>query len=86
MIKNSKKIICGGAIIDEKHVVTSTDCLYNADGGLVSVGDIKVHGGSIYWADGQVQTVRKYFVHPDFQNEEQKKENNIAIIKVNRLP
>lgn len=49
----------------------------------MSVTDIKVHGGSIYWQDGDVQTVKNYIVHPDFRNDKYKKENNIALIKVN---
>lgn len=88
MVKYYETGICGGAIISSSHVVTSAECLHNHHGIPLSVGDIKVHGNSLYWKNGDVKSAITYFVHPNYKyssnNGPNRKMNDIGIIKVNK--
>lgn len=78
--------VCGGAIIDAWHVLTSTECIFGKDRqGWNDGRGITVHGRSLhhngYGVDGK--TVERYIVHPEFQKTGSLcKKNDIAIIKV----
>lgn len=88
MVKKYETGMCGGAIISSSHVVTSAECLHDHRGKPVSVGDIKVHGESLYWKNGDIKSAITYYVHPNYKYSKStginRKMNDIGIIQVNK--
>lgn len=82
----TKDKLCGGAIIDYGHVITSTYCLLTNDGKRIDPKEIKVHGGSLFVysdkAGVDIRTAKQYFIHPVYDEQDP---HGVAIIRVGKL-
>lgn len=71
---SDRTVYCGGAILNEKWILTSADCIVNARNIRIDVGSVKINtpARSVY--------PDVFTVHPQFN--EEKLENNLALLRL----
>ncbi|CAD7084573.1 unnamed protein product [Hermetia illucens] len=84
IVKKNDEHVCGGCILDDENVITAARCVkpfrQNWSG-----TELKVRGGDVILQNSklptfQVRNVRKFVVHPDFN--EKTLENDVALLKI----
>lgn len=84
-IRIGKNHLCGGAILDKRHIITAAHCFVEADGRLEKPEGINVLAGVNNREDstnGQEIKITSYSFHEEFTSIDGYK-NDIAIVEVN---
>ncbi|KAL0267589.1 UNVERIFIED_CONTAM: hypothetical protein PYX00_009821 [Menopon gallinae] len=68
--------ICGGSILDSRHVLTAAHCVHGMNSQVMSVRA----GSSLHSSGGEVHRVRRATVHPNYR--EATSDNDIAMLEL----
>lgn len=75
--------ICGGTIIDNRHVLIASHCVILSDGKIISASLLQVVGGSVFLPKPKfVKNIKYVFTHSAYNLETV--ENDIALLRVSK--
>ncbi|XP_074099295.1 mite allergen Der p 3-like [Cotesia typhae] len=79
-LAKNRTLLCGGAIVDERHVITAAHCFANFTQTKINK-TVVISGITDFQIGGKKHSIEKIFSHPNFDETNPTSTNDIAIVK-----